>query len=67
MTYEPLKGEMFYSAAKNAIELAKTNNSNVNFTFNGIYIIVSPKSYTDDISQIYHLECQIRKLEAQLG
>ena len=64
--YEPMKGEAFYNATENAIRLAQIVNNKVTFTFNEIIITVNAKSYADDISHIYYLQFQIRRLENQL-
>lgn len=63
MKYEAEKGDSIYIAAQKAIILAQKHNSGIVLVFNEINISVSQFSYDIDISEIYNLKCEIRRLK----
>lgn len=62
LTYEPEKGMSIYLAAMQAVNIASARHEDVQFKFNGVDLIVSKRSFADDIAMIYTLKCEIRRL-----
>lgn len=56
-------GGTIYDASLSACIMAKEKNDKVSFTFNGIELVVSPKSCPEDIGMIYCLKHELRRLD----
>lgn len=62
MKYEAEPGDSIYNAVREAINLAKSKNQDVELVFNGINVWVSQHSFADDIASIQMLKHKLRQL-----
>ena len=61
MKYATEAGENIGHAIRKAQRLARVNEQEVHFDFNGIDLCVRPSSCDADIGIIYSLECELRR------
>ena len=54
--YIALQSESIYISAQNAVRAALNFREEVEMVHNGITVIVSPQSFSDDIANIYLLK-----------
>lgn len=63
LTYEPMIGDTFNNSSSEAIALAVKKHQDVQFTFNGIDILVRPYDSTDDIDAQWKSKSDKRRKE----
>lgn len=63
MKYEPIPGQHIHQAAAGAIEMAKQNRREVEFSFNGIRMYVNPDYNVVQQTVIYNLMMDLERLK----